>query len=1018
MEPIFNEDTLSEQPVIEQLKRLGYEYIHGDQLDPELKEDCERTSRRDVVLISRLRKKFAEINPQLTDESINKAIRRVTHIQAEGLIEANRIFHQDLISGVSIDQDIRARRQKLTVRFIDFEDPEKNEFLAVNQFWVKGPKETDRPDIVVFINGIPLVVIECKSPVAKQIGLIDAIKGLVRYQDEIPQLFHTNEILIGMNLFGAKYGTILSEAEFFHEWKDMGDEKFPNMAEHPSVREMLDLGLIKKEDLSNNPTAQEVLIAGILNKKNLLDIIQNFIVYELEQKKRRVVKKVCRYQQFTAVNKILKRVTCEDEKRGIIWHWQGSGKSLTMLFTAVKLRREEKKLKNPIILVVTDRIDLDDQISGTFRNCNFPNPIQIRETRGTHRKLYELLSHKVGNTILATVHLFRKPLDKPLSDAESIIVLTDEAHRTQYGFFALNMRRALPNASFFAFTGTPLDKRDRNTYRHFSPPGERYLDAYSIRRAEDDNEIVQVKYASRLAQLQVVGKSLDQLFEDLFHDRTKEEKALLKKKYATIETLSKADQRIERIAHDMVEHFNTKIRPNGFKSQIVASDRIRAIKYKEILDRLIGPERSEVVITVNNKDSKEWKEKYRRTREEEKAIKEAFNDPNNPLDFLIVCDKLLTGFDAPIEQVMYLDQRLKEHTLLQAIARTNRMYPRKEFGLVVDYVGVGRELAEALVIFEKEDLEGIFGVDDIKKELANLDFWHKKTLSFFDKIDLVRGRPEDILQKCMEILKPEDVRADFDVAFRSMARSMDILMPDPVVDPYLKDFKFLGSIREGAKNLYRDDRLSLEDCSKKVEDLIHAHIKETGVESILEPISITAPDFREKLEIKGSSKAKASHVEYAIRQTINEKIATDPAFYGSLKERLENIIEEDRRERKDEAKLLLNLMDLGNKEKERDTYSKSLGFKNVGEFSFYGLLLPFRKSMFSDSEGDHVAFTKNIIQSIKEKRVIDWTEKEDIQREMRREVKRLLRSKGFQEDHIEPLTRETLNLARIHLKDF
>ena len=257
---------------------------------------------------------------------------------------------------------------------------------------------------------------------------------------------------------------------------------------------------------------------------------------------------------------------------------------------------------------------------------------------------------------------------------------------------------------------------------------------------------------------------------------------------ATIETLSKADRRIERIAHDIVEHFNEKIRPNGFKAQIVASERAMAIKYKEILDKLIGPERSEVVITVNNNDPKEWKEKYRRTREEENLIKEAFNDPQNPLEFLIVCDKLLTGFDAPIEQVMYLDQRLKEHTLLQAIARTNRTYPRKNFGLVVDYVGVGRELAEALVIFEKEDLEGIFGVDDIQKELANLDYWFKKTLSFFEKIDLSKGRPEDILQKCMEILKPEDVRADFDVSFRNMARSMDLLMPDPVVDPLSQRF--------------------------------------------------------------------------------------------------------------------------------------------------------------------------------------------------------------------------------------
>ena len=1015
MKPVFNEDTLSEHPAIEQLKRLKYDYIHGDELDPELKENCERASRRDVVLISRLKKKLAEINPHLTEESINKAIRRVTHIQAEGLMEANRIFHQDLTAGISIDQDIGAKRQKLTVRFIDFEDADKNEFLAVNQFSVKGPKETCRPDIVIFINGIPIAVIECKSPVAKQIGVLTAIKQLKRYQEEIPQLFNTNQLLIGLNLFGAKYGAIFAEENFFHEWKASGDQKFANMADHPSVKEMLEVGLIKKGDLSERPTAQEVLLAGILNKKTLLDIIQNFIVFE--QERARIVKKVCRYQQFAAVNKILKRVTREEDKRGIVWHWQGSGKSLTMLFAAVKLRREEKKLKNPIILVVTDRIDLDDQISKTFRNCSFPNPIQIRETRGTYRKLYELLSQDVGQTILTTVHLFRKQLDKQLSKAENIIVLTDEAHRTQYGFFALNLRRALPNASFFAFTGTPLDKRDRNTYRHFSPPGERYLDAYTIHDAEKDGEIVPVKYASRLARLQVVGKTLDQLFDDLFQDKTEEKKALLKKKYATVETLAKADQRIEQVARDIVGHFNEKIRPNGFKAQIVSSERATAIRYKEILDKLIAPERSEVVITVNNDDPSDWKQKYRCTREQEKSIKEAFNDPQNPLEFLIVCDKLLTGFDAPIEQVMYLDQRLKEHTLLQAIARTNRTYPRKKFGLVVDYVGVGRELAEALVVFEKEDLEGIFGVDDLKKELANLDYWHKQTLAFFAKVDRFKGKPEDVLQKCLEILGPEDVRAEFDLAFRKMAASMDFLMPDPVVVPYLDDFKFVGAIREGARNLYRDEGLSLEDCSKKVEALIHTHITATGMEELLEPLSITAPDFREKMELKKNDKAKASHVEYAVRQVIQENVASDPAFYGSLKERLEKIIEENRKERMDEAKLLLELMELGKEERKREAYARSIGLNDAREFSIYGLLFPFRKPLFSDSEEEQVTFTKKITQAIKEKRVIDWTEKEDIQREMRREVKRLLRMKGCKEDQVEPLTREILNLARIHLRD-
>ena len=1015
MKPIFNEDTLSENPAIAQLQRMGYGYINGDELDPEARDECERISRREVVLISRLKKKLAEINNHLTEESINKAVRKITHIHAENLIEANRTFHQELVAGISINQDIGAKRQKLTVRYIDFDDPEKNEFLAVNQFWVKGRTETDRPDIVIFVNGIPIIVIECKSPVARQMGISQAIMQLQRYQEEIPQLFHTNQLLVVLNLFGAKYGAILSGAEFFHEWKALGKDKFPNMAEHPSVQEMLNLGLIKKEDISERPTQQEVLIAGILNKQNLLDIIQNFIAFEREKAK--TVKKVCRYQQFTAVNKILKRVTTEEEKKGIIWHWQGSGKSLTMLFAAVKLRREEAKLKNPIILVVTDRIDLDDQISKTFRNCRFPNPIQIREKGGTHRKLYELLSQGVGQTILTTVHLFRKPLDKPLSEEENIIVLTDEAHRSQYGFYALNLRRALPNASFFAFTGTPLSKRDRNTYRHFSPPGERYLDAYTIHNAEEDKEIVPVRYESRLARLQVVGKSLDQLFEDLFQDRTEEEKAFLKKKYATAETLSRAERRIDGIAHDMVEHFNEKIRPNGFKAQIVAADRETAIRYKEIMDKLIGPERSDIVITINNSDPKEWKEKYRLTRENEKQIKEAFNDPQNPLQFLIVCDKLLTGFDAPVEQVMYLDQRLREHTLLQAVARTNRTYPRKKFGLVVDYVGIGRELAEALIIFEKEDLEGIFGVEDIAQELANLDHWHKKTLGFFEKIDRTWGRPEDILQQCMEILKPEDIRANFDAAFLNMAKSMDFLMPDPLVAPYLADFKFLGTIREGARNLYRDERLSLTECSRKVEALIHSHIAETGMEQILEPINITAPDFREKLEIKGSLKAKASHVEYAIRHTITEKIATDPAFYGSLRDRLEKLIEEDRKERQDEAKLLLDLMDISSREKQREVYARSLGLRDVKEFSFYGVLSPFRESFFSASEKEQAAFTREVIEAIKTKTVIDWPEKNDVQREIRREIKNLLRQKGFQEEMMEPLTGEIMNLARIHLKE-
>jgi len=1010
----FNEDSLSEQPAIEQLKRLGYTYVHGDKLDPDLIEDCERKSRRDIILEERLKKKLAEINPLLTEKSINKAVRKISHIQAQTTLEANRIFHKYLISGVSIDQDIGGRRQKQTVNFIDFDNIEKNEFLAVNQFRVRRGKECDRPDIVVFINGIPVVVIECKSPVAKDTGVLNAQNQLIRYQKEIPQLFRTNEILIGCNLFDAKYGTIEASPKQYHKWKINGDEKLPDMAEHPTVKEMLKLGLIDKKDLSAHPPMQEVLIAGLLKKQNLLNIIQNFVVFDYSKEEHKVIKKICRYQQFSAVNKIVRRVTDELYKRGIIWHWQGSGKSLIMVFSAVKLRREQEKLKNPIILIVTDRRKLDRQITETFENCNFPNPIRAKSMK----ELYSLLSTGTGCTIMTTVHKFRKPLDRPLSEAENIIVMTDEAHRTQYGSFALNLRKALPNACFFAFTGTPLNKRDRNTYRHFSPPGERYLDRYDMHQSMRDGATVPIKYQSRMANLQVVGTSIDKLLKELFPEKSLKELAEIKRRYATVETILSAPRRIERIAMDIVNHYNNKIAPNGFKAQIVALDRATAIRYKEALDRLIDPSWSTVVISINNNDPQEWKENYRRTAKEEDYLtgKEVFQNPSDPLKFLIVCDKLLTGFDAPILQVMYLDQRMKEHTLLQAIARTDRPYSRKEYGLVVDYVGVGRELAQALAIFDKEDLHGIFSVDDIKNEIASLRESHAKAMAIFKRIQR-DAKPTDVIQQCLEILKPEDVRSEFDVLFRSFAKSMDMLMPDPCVDAFLKDFKFLGMIREGARNLYRDDRLSLENCSKKVENLIHAHIIDTGIQEILSPINVTAPDFEEKLKVKGSTKARASHVEYAVRETISAKIDEDPAFYESLKDRVESLIEADRKRRKDEAELLKGLMNIKKQSERREVIAKEKGLTS-GEFAFYGLLEPYKDKLFKDNDEKRCLVTKEIVDVIKDKMVIDWVEKEDVQKEMRRGIKNLLRKIGFPADKLEFFTREVLEVARARFKDY
>lgn len=1034
--PRFNEDTLSEKPAIEQLRRMGYDFIPGEKLDPQAPsfiddesrgpvptierskrmgqetENCERDSRREVVLVSRLKRKLAELNPEATEDTLDKAIRRVTNVQGTGLINENQAFHKDLVSSISIEQETGAGRRNLTIKFVDFENPEKNEFLAVNQFWVKGPKPPDRrPDIVIFVNGIPLVVIECKSPVARAAGVERAASDLDAYQRLIPSLFRTNQLLIGVNLFGARYGAVETSPDSFLEWKAAVDVDLPLMADHPAVREMRDLGLIDEKELSRTPAAQDVLIASLLNKRNLLDIIRNFIVFDTTGGQ--VRKKVCRYQQFTAAQKLVKRVLEPKDRKGIIWHWQGSGKSLTMVFSALKLRREEKRLKNPFLVIVTDRKQLDRQITKTFESCGFPNPTRAESARD----LYKLLSGTAGQTIMTTVQKFNIPLDKPLSEGENIIVLTDEAHRSQYGNFAFNLRKALPNAAFFAFTGTPLDKRERNTYRLFSPEKETYLDRYTPKQAEEDKATVPIKYASRMTRLQIVGSTMDQLLAELFPDKTPQELAQLKRQYATMETLSSSPARIERIALDLVEHYNKFINPNHFKAMIVTETREAAVAYKKALDRLISPDASRVVVHLGDKDDPpEWREKYALSESQEEELKYSFCDPELPPDFLIVCDKLLTGFDAPNLQVMYIDKQLREHTLLQAVARCNRPYPNKNYGLIVDYAGFGKELAEAVSMFSADDLEGLFRVDDIDRELDRLKERHKAAMAFFSSLARDGESPKVVLQRFVDALHAADVRGAFNEAYRSFARSMDLLMPDLRVEPYLNDFRFLGAVREGARTQYRDLRLSMEQLGPKVEALIHAHIVAEGVEEILQPLIITAPDFQEKLNAKPSDKAKASHMESALEAMVSEKLPDDPAFYLSLKEQLDSALEEHRKKRIDDAQLLLQLAPLREKELRKETYARSLGLDNPTEYAFFNLISAMKDKLPCPSKDDPVALTREIISTLDQKTVTGWIEREDVQKEMRREAKRLLRKKGCAEEDLQHIVAAMMELAQQRLR--
>ncbi|SDW71060.1 type I restriction endonuclease subunit R [Paenibacillus sp. CF384] len=972
----WNEKHLVENRLIEQLKEMGYEHIHGPSLD------TERESTRAVILQDRLTRALKRLNPWINDTNLNKIIRSIIYIEATSLIEANEAFHNILVNYTSIQQDMGKGKKNQTVKIIDFEYPSSNEFLIIDQFSIGDASGTIRPDLLVYVNGIPLVVIECKSPmvaVDEQIG--KAVKQLRRYQNQCEHLFHYNQFMIATSNDRAKAGTIGAQLKHFGEWKD----PYP----------------LTSPDVGDHPTPQDILVAGMLSKANLLDLIQNFIVFEPENG--RMIKKLSRYQQFRAVNKAINRLMTAKsprERGGVVWHTQGSGKSLTMLYLAVKLRRIEV-LKNPSIVIVTDRSDLDDQITKTFRRCGFANPQQASSVS----QLKELLRQGPGSTVMTLVQKFQTSNEEnqfpELSAAENIIVMVDESHRSQYKGLAMNMRTGLPNACYLGFTGTPIDKEDKSTTRTFGP----YIDKYTIEQAVDDGATVPIFYEARLTQLHVEGETLDQLFDRKFREYDAETRERIMKKYATEEAIIASPKRIEQIVLDIIKHYEAHIMPNGFKAQIVAVTREAAVLYKEKLDEL--SDLDSAVVFSSGSDDKEHLKKYHISKDDEKAIIARFKKPlsEDKLAFIIVCDKLLTGFDAPIEQVMYLDKPLKEHNLLQAIARTNRTYDKKDYGLIVDYFGVSRFLEKALAIFSKQDIQG--ALMPVDSEIPRLQTRHRAAMKFFDYI-----RNEDV-ESCIQVLEPEDVRQQFELVFKRFASSMDMIMPDPKAQPYVNDLQFLGKVRQLAKSRYRDESMDISDCGEKVKQLIAEHMRASSVGILHEAIDILSSKFEKKVNELYGGEAKASEMEHAIRHEIRVKIQENPVYYTSLKEKLEKLIEARKQHQMDIVELVEQLRGMINDMRDTATKSQINGLARE-QYPFYQIL---EKQLPAEDDKEALKELTHIItEIIIEQSVVEWTNKDDVKREMRQKIKRQLRVTKCPKDQIEELAQKLMALAEIHYK--
>lgn len=986
-----DERQLVEAPALEQLKGLGWSHLDGSTLVPGTSNH--RSSLKDVVLTPNLEQAIQRINPWISEDNLRKVVRDVTLIQTSTLMEANQWFWERLTQYFSVDQDLGSGRRGQTLKLIDFDNPENNEFLCVDQFKIQGPSQNIIPDILLFVNGLPLGVMECKSPFVTD-PMAEGINQLRRYAnlrnpsdtEGCEKLFHYNQVMVSTYRDGARVGTISSPVEVYLEWKD----PYPTDA----------------KTLGSPANAQQLLIQGLLAPQNFLDIIQNFTIYETESG--RTIKKIARYQQFRAVQKTIERLKAPGERKnkgGVIWHTQGSGKSLTMVFLTQKIRRDPL-LRDFKLVFLTDRTQLDEQLTKTFRNAQGESVLNAKSVG----HLKELLAKDASDLVTATIQKLQEGDFgySCLNDSDRIIVLADEAHRTQYGTLGAAINTALPNAPKIAFTGTPLITTEKTTGEFGS-----YIDTYTIEQAVADGATCQILYEGREATTKVTGDSLDALFDRYFQDKTPDDKEAIKKKYGTERAVLEAPQRIEWVALDLVDHYRKTILPNGFKAMVVTSSREAAVLYKQKLDQIPGAPESAVVISGKHNDPPHLAQ-WTNPADHKTAVKN-FQKPisEHPLSILIVKDMLLTGFDAPICQVMYLDRKLTDHTLLQAIARVNRTKANKFCGYIVDYFGLTDYLADALKLFSSSDVQG--ALKNLKDEIPKLQAAHTRVKQHFRGVDLQNT------DACVAALEDELKRQQFEADFRTFSKQVEIVLPDPAATPFLADLKTLGKVVIGCRNLYRDDQLDIVGCGEKVRALIEEHVRATGVDPRVPPTKLFDVAFEQVLAAQTNDRAKASEIEHAIKAHLKVKLDDDPEYYKSLARRLEEIIQNYRNKWDELVQQLLLFRD--GMETQRTEKATDLGLSET-EYAFYGVLMAEITKASGDPVLDEATHQRvlNLIQELVSEfeqatQIVGFFDKWDEIAQVKLKIKRSLLDQGFDDPQLRQAVIERfMELGKRHFR--
>ncbi len=1018
-----------ENAVLEWLDGLGYSIKFGPDIAPD-GESPERESYKDVILVGRLRDAVARINPSIPREAQEEAVKKIIAVaySSPNLLVANHAFHQMLASGV----DIEYRREDGSIAgdkvyIIDAVNPGNNDWLAVNQYTVIENNHNRRPDVIVFVNGLPIAVFELKNPADVNATVKGAFNQIQTYKSEIPSLFAYNELcIISDHIINALVGTISADMDRFVGWKSIDGDN-----------------LAKTNDL-------HILIKGIFAKDRLPDIVKNFIVFENEKDSRnnvtKIIKKLAAYHQYFAVNKATKR-TVEaaspdgDKRAGVVWHTQGSGKSLSMVFYAGKVIQV---LDNPTLVLLTDRNDLDGQLFGTFSKCSEIVRQTPKQAQGRD-DLKKLLSVASGGVVFTTIQKFmpeekgdKHPL---LSDRRNIVVIADEAHRSQYDFidgFARNMHDALPNATFIGFTGTPIELSDKNTRAVF---GE-YIDVYDISRAVEDKATVPIYYEARLAKIELLKEAtpkIDAEFEELTEGEETEKKEKLKSKWARLEAMVGSDKRIALIAKDLVEHFEARLGAMDGKGMFVAMSRRIAVElYDEVIK--LRPQWHnddikkgfiKVVMTGAASDPAHY-QKHLHTKEERDLLADRMKDPKDELKLVIVRDMWLTGFDVPALHTMYIDKPMQGHGLMQAIARVNRVYKDKPGGLIVDYLGIAPYLKEALSYYTQDGKEE----PTVKQEEAVSVMIEKyETVKAmyhgFDYALYFSGKAKDkaeVAGKAMDhILGLENGKKRYMQSVAELSQAFALSVPSMEAIKIREDVAFFQTVRAFIAKFEQTGGLggpTMDDYDQAIRQIVSDAVVSDKVVNIFDAaglknpnIAVLSDEFLE--EVKGLERKNVA-LE-VLKKLLNDEIRTMERKFlvksRSFARMLEETIKKYQNQTIEAAQVIAELVELAKKIREEKERGQNMNLTE-DEIAFYDALCENESAIKEIGDDTLKKIAQELVIMLRKNTSIDWTLKESVRAKLRVYVKKLLNKYKYPPDKQEQATKTVLEQAEILCKDW